>query len=144
LICGGDEDKAYRKYLNELVMKLDLVESVMFMGFVEKPTDMYKISDAVLVCSRNEAWGRVSAEAMIHGKPVIGYKSGGTQEIITDNITGLLYENTEELSSCMKTVICDKELVNKMIINAKKSVLEKYNKSRYVENVFQIISKVVK
>jgi len=144
IICGGDEDKSYRKYLNDLVVKLDLVERVVFMGFVDKPTEMYEISDAVLVCSRNEAWGRVSAEAMIFGKPVIGYNSGGTREIITDNLNGLLYNNIEELVSCMKTVIFDEELVKKMTINAKKSVLEKYNNTKYVENVFKVISKLVK
>jgi len=144
IICGGNEDKEYRKYLDELVLNLDLFDCVSFMGFVEKPAEMYNNSNAVLVCSRNEAWGRVAAEAMIFEKPVIGYKSGGTQEIIANKVNGLLYSNVGELVDCMKTVINDKELVNKISVNAKKSAINKYNQSAYIENVFQIISKVTK
>jgi len=144
IICGGNEDKEYSKYLDELVLKLDLVDCVSFMGFVEKPAKMYNNSNAVLVCSRNEAWGRVAAEAMIFEKPVIGYKSGGTKEIITNNVNGLLYSNIEELVNCMKTVINDKEFVNKITVGAKKFAIDKYSQSAYVENVLQIISKVKK
>jgi hypothetical protein len=44
----------------------------------------------------------------------------------------------------MKTVINDKGLVNKITVSAKKSAINKYNQSAYIENVFQIISKVTK
>jgi len=144
IVCGGDEDKQYRKYLNDLIMKLDLIEQVSFRGFIDKPFDMYKIADAVLVCSRNEAWGRVAAEAMISEKPVIGYNSGGTREIITDSFNGLLYNGTEELTTCMKTVIQNRELVNNLISNAKKYALDKYSNSEYTDNILSIITRLSK
>jgi len=144
VICGGNEYKHYRRNLNELISELDLIETVSFMGFVEKPTEMYKISDAVLICSRNEAWGRVAAEAMIFEKPVIGYKGGGTMEIISDKENGLLYENIEDLVSCMILVIKDKELVSKLTNNARQSALKRFNQKDYVENIFQVIIEVLK
>ncbi|MCW9066065.1 MAG: glycosyltransferase family 4 protein [Ignavibacteriaceae bacterium] len=143
IICGGDEDKQYRKYLNSLVIKLDLVEQVLFKGFIDKPLEMYKAADAILVCSRNEAWGRVAAEAMISEKPVIGYNSCGTKEIIADMQTGLLYNNIEELSSCMKKVILDRELVNSMVNNAKTYALQSFSMSETAGKVFKTI-KVLK
>jgi len=144
IICGGDEDKQYRKYLNSLVIKLDLVEQVLFRGFIDKPIEMFKAADAILVCSRNEAWGRVAAEAMISEKPVIGYNNGGTKEIIADRQTGLLYNNIEELSSCMKKVILDKELVNSMVINAKTFALQNFSMNETVGKVLKTIMKVLK
>ena len=144
LICGGDEDKHYKRYLNKLIANLELAESVTFMGFVEKPTDIYKIADAVLTCSRNEAWGRVAAEAMILEEPVIGYKGGGTLGIISHKETGLLYENIEELVNCMKLVMLDKELVSKITNNAMQSALKRFSQSGYVENVFQVITELHK
>ena len=143
-VCGGDEDKQYRKYLNDLIIKLDLVEQVSFKGFVDKPFEMYKKGDAVLVCSRNEAWGRVAAEAMISEKPVIGYNSGGTKEIIADNFNGLLYNDVSELTTCMKTIIQNRELVNKLISNAKNNALEKYSNSEYTHKILGIITKLSK
>ncbi len=144
IICGGDEDKKYRKKLDDQVTLLRLNENVSFAGFVDKPNEMYKIADAVLVCSRNEAWGRVAAEAMIFEKPVIGYNSGGTKEIITNNFNGLLYNNIEELTTCMKTVINNKELVNSLTSNAKKYALEQYGNSVYTSKILSIITKLSK
>ena len=144
IICGGDEDKQYRKYLNNLVIKLDLAELVSFKGFIDKPFEMYKVADAVLVCSRNEAWGRVAAEAMISEKPVIGYNGGGTKEIIIDRQTGLLYNNIEELSSCMKTAILDRELVNNLVNNAKTYALQNFNTNETTGKVLKTIMKVLK
>jgi glycosyltransferase involved in cell wall biosynthesis len=144
VICGGDEDKHYRRNLNELISRLELAEIVSFMGFVEKPPEMYKIADAVLICSRNEAWGRVAAEAMIFEKPVIGYKGGGTLGIISDKENGLLYENIEGLANCMRLVMQDKELVSKLTNNARRFALKRFNQSVYVENIFQVITETVK
>ena len=144
LICGGDEDKNYRRDLDNLVLKLGLTEIVSFKGFVKNPAEMYKIADAVVVCSRNEAWGRVAAEAMIFEKPVIGYNGGGTLEIISDKENGLLYENIQGLANCMKLVMRDKELVSKLASNARQSALKRYTQSSYVENIFRVITDILK
>jgi glycosyltransferase involved in cell wall biosynthesis len=144
IVCGGDEDKPYRKYLNDLIIKLNLVEQVSFRGFVDKPFEMYKIADTVLVCSKNEAWGRVAAEAMISGKPVIGYNGGGTKEIITNNFNGLLYKDINELTMSMKTVIQNRELVNNLTCNAKKFALERFSNLEYTNKILSIIIKLDK
>jgi glycosyltransferase involved in cell wall biosynthesis len=144
IICGGVEDKEYKKHLEDIVIEFGLKENVFFKGFIEKPVEMYSVADAILVCSRNEAWGRVAAEAMIFGKPVIGFNSGGTTEIITHNVNGLLYSNIDELASCMKTVMLKNEQVNSMVTNAKKYALEKFSSEEYTNNIFKTISKVEK
>jgi len=144
IVCGGDEDKQYRNYLNTLIINLDLDEQVSFKGFIDKPFEMYKMADAVLVCSRNEAWGRVAAEAMISEKPVIGYNSGGTKEIITNNFNGLLYNDVKELTTCMKTVIQNQELVNTIVNNAKKYALQRYSNLEYTDKILSIITRLGK
>jgi len=49
-----------------------------------------------------EAMGRVTAEAMACYRPVIGYDSGGTSELIDHGRTGLLYRGGEDaLADCM-------------------------------------------
>jgi glycosyltransferase involved in cell wall biosynthesis len=48
-------------------------------------------TDIVVVCSRNEAFGRVGAEAMRLGKPVIYTATGGMAEYCVDGETGLAY-----------------------------------------------------
>ena len=53
---------------------------------------MFNHADIILVCSRNEAFGRIILEAMLLRKPVIATNSGGTPELIKDGFNGLLYE----------------------------------------------------
>jgi len=48
-------------------------------------------ANAVLVTSRNEAFGRVTVEALRAKLPVIASDAGGTRELIDDGKTGLLY-----------------------------------------------------
>ena len=98
----------------------------------------------MLVCSRNEAWGRVAAEAMVSEKPVIGYNSGGTKEIIIDNYNGLLYNNVEELVERMKEVIINQDLVKYLTKNAKRLALEQFSGEVYTSNILNIINKVIK
>jgi glycosyltransferase involved in cell wall biosynthesis len=54
-------------------------------------------SDALLMCSRNEAFGRVTVEALQSGLPVIGYDAGGTSEILAGETPGgILVEPSPE------------------------------------------------
>lgn len=48
-------------------------------------------SDATLMCSHSEAFGRVTIEAMKLGKPVIGASCGATSELVRHGWNGLLY-----------------------------------------------------
>lgn len=48
--------------------------------------------DVLVVPSRHEGMGRVCAEAMAAGKPVLGARTGGIPEVVVDGETGLLFE----------------------------------------------------
>jgi hypothetical protein len=65
-------------------------------------------------------------------------------EIITDKVNGLLYETEEELVTCMKLVMNDREMANNLTSNAKSSALKKYSQLDYVEKIYQVISKLAK
>lgn len=91
-----------------------------FLGQVDDMVSVRKTSDVELVCSRCEAFGRVTAEAMLAGMPVIGSNSGGTPELIEDSVTGFLFEpgNHIMLSDRMQYFIENREEVKNMGIKA--------------------------
>jgi glycosyltransferase involved in cell wall biosynthesis len=63
------------------------------------------------MCSVAEGFGRVTAEFMSWGKPVIGRNSGATPEIVEDGLNGLLYDGTVDgLSSAMIRMMRDDSL----------------------------------
>src|SRR3989344_1247976 len=86
--CGlwivGEGEAFYKEYLKKNIVRRNMQNNIIFCGWHENPLAFMKQADIVLVCSRQEAFGRVTVEAMLAGKPVIGSRSGGTKEIIKD------------------------------------------------------------
>ena len=105
--------------------------------------DMYALRnkmDIELVCSRSEAFGRVTLEAMLHSIPVIGSRSGGTPELINDHQTGLLYEyeNIDELVCCIKELCNNQKLYEAIVENARKYA-SNFTIQRTAEEVFEVL-----
>src|SRR5690606_31172576 len=78
LMAGSGNDRE----LNATIEDLGLQDAVELPGFISDPGSIYARCDALLNCSRHEALGRVTIEAMAHRIPVIGHASGGTIELI--------------------------------------------------------------
>lgn len=94
LWIAGSGSKEYENYLRNLCTHLNLNRKVKFLGYVDNPLQFFSEIDAALVCSGNEAMGRVTAEAMVAGKPIIGLDNAGTSELIEDEKNGLLYDGS--------------------------------------------------
>jgi len=93
VIAGGAlfEEKDFERELHELVAQLGLSERVTFAGHVDDVMTLMAACDVVVHCSTApEPSGRVIAEAMFAGTPVIGSNAGGVPEVITDGETGQL------------------------------------------------------
>lgn len=105
LLVGGAGQTGEQDYFDRcrtLAAELNVADRVEFWGYVPDPERAFLEADVALMCSRNEAMGRVTAEAMSACRPVIGFDSGGTRELIDPDRTGLLYRGGwEELAACM-------------------------------------------
>ena len=142
-ICGtGNEENKFKAYVKEYNLQ-DVVE---FKGQVENLTEFRKDIDIALVCSKKEALGRVTVEAMYYKNLVIGANTGCTPYIITDNKTGLLYKTgeQEDLANKIKEVINNKENYINIIENAQKEAIEKFYNINYSGEIFKIYDKMLK
>lgn len=108
----GEGDALYKAELEQYIKNNGLANNVIFLGYLDNPVKLMANSDVFLMCSRNEAFGRVTIEAMTSGCPVIGANSGGTSEILDENKYGLLYEpgDSESLAERVVNVLSDNEL----------------------------------
>jgi glycosyltransferase involved in cell wall biosynthesis len=94
LLVGGAGQTGEQDYLDgcrALAAELAVADRVEFWGYVHDPERAFLQGDVALMCSRHEAMGRVTAEAMSACRPVIGCDGGGTTELIDPCRTGLLY-----------------------------------------------------
>jgi glycosyltransferase involved in cell wall biosynthesis len=108
----GSESPKYGAFLRGLARDLGIDKIVDFIPFTRNPFEHVAASDVALTCSRGEAFGRTTIEAMKLGKPVVGAKSVGTAELIKDAWNGFLYPlgNVEELSRKIEALYHDRNL----------------------------------
>lgn len=142
-ICGiGDNEK----YLKNYVSSNKLKDVVKFMGQVENLTDFRKNIDIELVCSKSEALGRVTIEAMYYKNLVIGCNKGCTPYIIDNKKTGFLYEcgNYSEAANIIASIINNKTNYIKVIEEAQKEAVKKYYNIDYSKEIFEVYYEVMK
>lgn len=106
----GAGDCSYKKYLKRYIADHGLEKNIVFRGYVDDPVGLMTESDVFLMCSRNEAFGRVTLEAMAAGCPVIGANSGGTAEILGSGKYGVVYQvgNYEDLGRKVVKMLSEK------------------------------------
>ena len=99
--------RQYTQFLERLVEEKGLTGQVLFLGQVENAFPYIQEADALILCSRCEAFARVVVEAMKAGKPVIGSRSGGTVEQIRDGFNGFLYRprDYQDLAAKIRTCL---------------------------------------
>jgi glycosyltransferase involved in cell wall biosynthesis len=140
LLVAGSGNRKYEESLRRFCKSRDLEEAVSFLGYVSDPFEVYQRADAVLMCSPHEAMGRVTAEAMAAGRPVIGYESDGTIELIENKHNGLLYNGTtNHLAKCMNNFIDNKRWAYSLGENGRKKARKKYTNEIYVEEMYKIL-----
>jgi glycosyltransferase involved in cell wall biosynthesis len=109
--AGQTGEQGYFDWCRTLAAELAVADRVELWGYVPDPERAFLEADVALMCSRHEAMGRVTAEAMSACRPVIGFDSAGTTELIDPGRTGLLYRGgAEALAECMARYVEAPEL----------------------------------
>lgn len=93
--------RSYEEKLKIMCEESGCSNAVYFKGFQDDTSLYYLRSRAFLMCSRMEALGRTTIEAMNFGCVPIGRATGGTKELILHMKTGFLYQTFEELIQTM-------------------------------------------
>ena len=137
-IVGGMSK--YANCLKEIVDKKNLKKYIKFAGLQKNTSKFYKSSDVVLVCSKYEAFGRVTVEAMMAGCLVIGANSGGTIELIEDGSTGVLFESGDyvDLVNKMIYVIENKNNAKKIAKNGRNVALQCFTALINASNIMNL------
>lgn len=140
-IVGGGDSKHVQEMLR-LGNELDVAHRVTYVGYDALPLKHVAVADVVLVCSRQEAFGRVTIEAMKMGRPVIGTASGGTPELIEDGRTGWLYsaDDADELASRLVTADMNRSQLAHMGEVGKAWAEATFSEDRYGDRVLEIIT----
>ena len=127
-------------------VKNHLERHVIFAGFTENMEEVWRNTDLCVMCSRAEAFGRVTVEAMLAGAFVIGANTAGTAEIIEDQKSGLLYKQGDpgDLALKIMYVLQHKEWARQIAAVGQKYAREKFSAQRNAEEIVGVYQDVLK
>lgn len=79
-------------------------DAVVFSHSQEDVKPFFSHAKAFIMASTHEGLGRVTAEAMFYGCPVIAKDSGGTVDLVKDGVTGYLFQTSDECAALLRQV----------------------------------------
>ena len=126
------------KYLREIEGKLQDIKLVILSN-IPDAYKYLKAFDIFVLSSVKEGFPWVVLEAMAAEVPIIATKVGAVPEIIQNNENGILIEpkSPKAIIDAVKLLMDNKDLMRKLAINGRKTVIEKFNLekmiNRYVE-----------
>jgi glycosyltransferase involved in cell wall biosynthesis len=138
-IVGSGNDE-YVKSIKKLIFEKRLENNIELLGYMDNPLHIMAESDAFLMCSRNEAFGRVTLEAMSIGCPVVGARSGGTQELLEYGKYGLLYKpgDCDDLGEKILVLLLNKHSREKYSRISKKKALD-FSSNAVVDGIVNVL-----
>jgi glycosyltransferase involved in cell wall biosynthesis len=139
----GDGDEGYRSTVDAAVVRLGLTPYVQYVGYVPNPAPYLRAADAVLTCSRVEAFGRTTVEGMLAARAVVATASGGTPELIEDGRTGLLYPpgDVTALADRLQWLAADAPRREAMGRAAQAHAAVAYAPQRYADRLFEVLKR---
>lgn len=121
VLAGKKQSEEYfSQILEERNKNKELIDNIHLIDHLENPFSLLREADVVLICSKNEAFGRVAAEAMLFGKAIIATRSGANLELFDDEVSALLYSpgNANQLAEKIERLYKDRTLLETLGENA--------------------------
>lgn len=146
ILVGNKQNIKYVNMIEEYIVKNNLEDYIKMIDYVDDLKKLRKQCDIGLICSKKEAFGRVTIETMASEMLVIGANTGGTVEIIENNTNGLLYQEGDYLSLAnkIKYAINNRDKMQVIIKNGYYDAVNNYSISSVVDKIIDLYQPLIK
>lgn len=134
--------------LRTLALKFKLTERIDFLGLIESDKLPSHLVQAEVFArpARSEGLGNSFLEAMACGLPIIGTPVGGIPDFLIDGQTGWFCQpdNPFDLAEKIKLITnpANTDLVNRVVVQARQLIIDKYDWNKIALKMSQIFSNV--
>jgi len=135
-----------RARLEQLAEKLGVSARVTFLGFRSDIPQLLACADVVVLPSLAEGLPLAVLEAMSAGTPLVATAIGGTDEAVTDGVTGLLVppRDGNALAEAVERVLADPEKAQRRADAAAARVATEFGVERMVARVESVYDEQLK
>lgn len=147
----GAAPESYNRLLRKEISDLGMSNRIFLMGETKEIYSVMRKAKAIIVPSKYEGFGRITAEAMINNCLVIGRDTGGTKEQFDNGLElfgseiALRFNSDDEIADCLRQVakMTHKEYLD-MLAMARNTVHELYCCQKNVDETFDFLSSLYK
>lgn len=141
-LAGRLRATTYGNYLHSLLCKYDVEKNIQFTGNLSETEmcDMYLKSHVYVNASALENSSNSIGEAQLLGVPVVASFVGGTDSIVTNNESGLLYpaDDVTRLADCIIRVFEDDTLALCLSENGRLQARDRHDKTKNKDRLLEI------
>lgn len=136
-------DGPFRQQLSDLVTEMSLQDRVKFHGWLGRKEVDRALTDSYLVLFPSiypEAFGISGIEAMMRGKPVVGYDVGGVSTWLRDGVSGYLVPEKDmaQMRIRVEELINDEQLAAKMGTAGREIALKDFSPEVHISKLKQV------
>jgi len=137
----GNCHEEYKSSLLQTLREYGMVNSVEFVPCQKDVKPFFSHATAYLMTSEFEALGRVTAEAMFYGCPVIAHATGGTLDLVKDGETGYLYDTIDDCANLIQKVCAESQ--ERLILQAQDFAINNLSQEIYGPKIMNVYNKVL-
>lgn len=136
LVIGGGRE-GYLGRLRQLADELGVSGAVAFAGYRPDARQLLTGCRALLMTAPDEPFGRVVAEAMLDGVPVVAVEGGGMTELVDDGTNGLLCppRDPDAMAGKLEYLHRNPEAVDELVRAAREKAAAAWAPERYIREV---------
>lgn len=143
VIAGRTEGETYAKLQLSLKQK-QLEDKFKFLGFRNDVLEVIACSDVIAVPSLTDPFPLVALEAMESSRPVVATRSGGLEEMVLDEETGILVpvKSPLEMARAIIRLLENPDLMNLMGQEGRKRFTDSFNYEGYIRHFNNLFEEV--
>lgn len=142
LILAGDHE--YRSQLVKLAKKLDILDRVVFTGFIPRKNvgNIYALANIFAFPSITDTQGMVLHEAANAGLPIVMLDPKVT-EVVKNNVNGLVVNNSEKAFSAALIKLLSNSNLAVQMGQKSKQIVKKYSAKSQAQKVIELYEKSI-
>lgn len=143
-VVVGHPRESLLKDLKEKISRAEIVPNIHWLGFREDVAGLLEQADIFLLPSTSEGFSISTVEAMMAGVPVIATRSGGPEEILSHEYTGLLVpvRSPEAIVEAIER-ISEPGFKSQLVENARLDALRRFSLSSMLNSYKELYNRLL-
>jgi glycosyltransferase involved in cell wall biosynthesis len=144
LIVGAGSDKQ-TNLIRQRIRDHQLDSSVRLLGWRDNIHDLLAAIDVLVISSEQESFGLTAIEALAVETPVVSTRCGGPEELLEEDVTGLLVpvKDPRGLAEAIVRLLGDPKLSRRLGVSGRDHVVKHFGVDQYVQGIQRVLLEAV-